>query len=73
MNNGDEGLGKLHVCKTYKESLDGNSALFLLTVLSIATVAKKSIAKLKAQALPFLTGKDTALQWTEKRKLTLDS
>lgn len=68
MNYGDEGLGKLHVSKTYKESLDGSSALFPLTVLSTATVARESTAKLKAQALPFLTGKDIALQWTEKRK-----
>lgn len=47
MNYGDEGLGKLHVSKTYKESLDGSSALFPLTVLSTATVAKESTAKLK--------------------------
>lgn len=63
---GDEGLGKLHVSKTYKESLDGICALSPLTVLSTATVDKESIAKLEAQTLPFLTGKDIALQWTEK-------
>ena len=63
---GDEGLGKLHVSKTYRKSLDGIGVLSPLTVLSTATIDKESIANLEAQALPFLTGKDIALQWTEK-------